>query len=61
MTRYIVFVKKGDGFVPVKSVEASSQKQAIAAAAEEDGEYAATPTRSWVTLPVAFERKAKIG
>jgi len=61
-TQYTVFRKNGAGFEVLKSgVEASTPRGAIAEVADEDGEYAATPTRSWVTLPVVFEKRAKIG
>ena len=62
MTQYVILREKTDASWEVfaYSVEASSDKRAIKAAAKEEGEYVAVPERSWNRRTIGVKTKTEI-
>lgn len=67
MTNYVVFVKTGDNtWRQFTAIHARSARSAIQKALEgadnpyEDGEFVATPTRSWKPVSVKTETKTQL-
>ena len=66
-TDYIVFRRNGTGWEPLPGVHSGTRPRAAIEAALEakkdmsvpDGEYAATPARSWKTITVKVEKALK--